>query len=193
MSTICLAAQRSYTLGEAVWFSYRLPAMRKVLTGLLVSVICLCAMLAAGVYAHLLRDLRHPAPANKPVKVVKPDVQLSDMHYVYVSKPFPTPEPTPLPALPLPAPDESPVMDNNADWQQPPDGQIQDRTLPAAHDNFHTPTLQERLLQAVKEQQLDYSQGKIPAAPEEETSDIGQEDKNSPPGMTEGDDRREFQ
>lgn len=30
MSTICLAAQRSYTTGEAVWFSYRVPNLRKV-------------------------------------------------------------------------------------------------------------------------------------------------------------------
>ncbi len=29
MSTISLAAQRSYTTGEAVWFSYRLPVLRK--------------------------------------------------------------------------------------------------------------------------------------------------------------------
>ena len=29
MSTICLAAQRSYTTGEAVWFSYRLPSLKK--------------------------------------------------------------------------------------------------------------------------------------------------------------------
>lgn len=30
MSTICLAAQRSYTTGEAVWFSYRLPSLKNV-------------------------------------------------------------------------------------------------------------------------------------------------------------------
>lgn len=189
MSTICLAAQRSYTTGEAVFFSYRLPSIRKVLASLM----CLCVMLAVGIYAHLLRDLRYPAPAETPVKVVNPDTQLSDMHYVYVSKPFPQPTPTPLPAIPLPAPEESPGMDNNPDWQQPPDGEIQEQTLPATHENLPTPTLQERFMQAVKEQQLEYSQGKIPPEPTAETSDNGQEVKKSPSGRSEGDERREFQ
>ena len=30
MSTICLAAQPSNTSGEAVWFSYRIPSLKKV-------------------------------------------------------------------------------------------------------------------------------------------------------------------
>ncbi|MCU6664413.1 hypothetical protein [Silvania hatchlandensis] len=189
MSTICLAAQRSYTTGEAVFFSYRLPSISKVLTSLM----CLCVMLAVGIYAHLLRDLRYPAPAEKPVKVVNPDTQLSDMHYVYVSKPFPQPTPTPLPAIPFPAPEESPVMDNTPDWQQPPDGDIQEQALPATHENLHTPTLQERFMQAVKEQQLEYSQGKIPPEPKAETSDNGHEVRKSPSGRSEGDERREVQ
>lgn len=193
MSTICLAAQRSYTTGEAVWFSYRLPSMKKVLTGLLASLICLCAMLAVGVYAHLLRDLRHPAPAAKPVKVVKPETQLSDMHYVYVSKPFPQPKPKPLPVAPLPAPEESPIMDNDADWQQAPDGIPLEQPLPDRHEEVHTPSLQERFMQAVKEQQLDYSQGKIPPQPEDEVLNRGQDAQKSPPAITGGDDRREFQ
>lgn len=181
MSTICLAAQRSYVTGEAVWFSYRLPSIKKVLGGLLASLICLCVMFAVGAYAHLLRDLRHPAPAVKPVKVVKPETQLSDMHYVYVSKPFPQPKPKPVPMAPLPVPEESPIMDNNADWQQAPDGEPLDQALPDTHEEVHPPSLQERFMQAVKEQQLDYSQGKIPAQPEDETLNTGQEEKKSPP------------
>lgn len=193
MSTICLAAQRSYTTGEAVWFSYRLPSLNKMFTGLLTTLICLCAMIAAGAYAHLLRDLRHPAPAAKPVKVVKPETQLSDMHYVYVSKPFPQPKPKPLPVMPLTPPDESPIMDNEADWQQAPDGVPLDQALPETHQEVHTPSLQERFMQAVKEQQLDYSQGKIPQPPQDETSDTENAVKKSPPAVTEGDERREFQ
>lgn len=195
MSTICLAAQRSYTTGEAVWFSYRLPSMKRVLGGLLASIVCLCAMVVAGLYAHLYHDLRHPAPAPKPAAVAAPETQVSDMHYVYVSKPFPQPKPKPELMAPLPAPEESPIMDNEADWQQAPDGVPQDLpdTHNDVHNDVHTPSLQERFMQAVKEQQLDYSQGKIPPQPEDEALNSEQEVKKSPPGLTEGDERREFQ
>lgn len=181
MSTISLAAQRSYTTGEAVWFSYRLPSMKRVLGGVLATILCLCAMVIAGLYAHLYHDLRHPAPAPKPAAVATPDTQVSDMHYVYVSKPFPQPKPKPVPMTPLPAPEESPIMDSEADWQQAPDGIPQDQALPDTHEEVHTPSLQERFMQAVKEQQLDYSQGKIPPQPDDEILDTGQEIKKSPP------------
>ena len=193
MSTICLAAQRSYATGEAVWFSYRLPSMKRVLGGLLASIVCLCAMVVAGFYAHLYHDLRHPAPAPKPAAVAAPETQVSDMHYVYVSKPFPQPKPKPELMAPLLAPEESPIMDNEADWQQAPDGFPQDHALPDTHNDVHTPSLQERFMQAVKEQQLDYSQGKIPPQPEVEALNREQEVKKSPPALTEGDERREYQ
>lgn len=179
MSTICLAAQRSFSTGEAVWFSYRLPSIKRVLGGLLAAIMCLCAMLVAGLYAHLYYDLRHPAPAPKPAAIATPETQVSDMHYVYVSKPFPQPKPEVMP--PQLMPEESPIMDNDADWQQAPDGNRGDQTLPDTHEEIHTPSLQERFMQAVKEQQLDYSQGKIPAPPQDETSNIMTEEKESPP------------
>ncbi len=187
MSTIYLAAQRSYTTGEAVWFSYRLPSMKRVLGGVLASIFCLCAMVIAGLYAHLYHDLRHPAPAPKPVAVATPETQVSDMHYVYVSKPFPQPKPKPVPVAPLPAPEESPIVDSDADWQQAPDGVPLDQALPDTHEEVHTPSLQERFMQAVKEQQLDYSQGKIPQQPEDETLNTGREVKNISSVEYEGD------
>jgi len=193
MSTICLAAQRSYTTGEAVWFSYRLPSITRLFAGLLASLICLCAMVAAGLYAHLYWDLRHPAPTPKPASVARPETQLSDMHYVYVSKPFPQPKPAPLAVEPLPTLEEGPVMDNDADWQQAPDGDIREQTPPDRHDEVHTPSLQERFTQAVKEQQLDYSQGKLPPQPEDEPLDVTRVVEKSPPVDTKGDERREFQ
>lgn len=52
MSTISLAAQRSYTTGEAVWFSYRLPGLRHVFAHTVLGLLGLCAMLMAG-YAEL--------------------------------------------------------------------------------------------------------------------------------------------
>jgi hypothetical protein len=53
-------------------------------------------MLVAGLYACLLESA---PPGTEPVKasVAKPETQLSDMHYVYVSKPFPHPQPKPEP------------------------------------------------------------------------------------------------
>lgn len=182
MSTICLAAQRSYTTGEAVWFCWRLPSMKRMLGYVSGMLLCLCTMVIAGLYAHLYFDLRHPAPAPKPVAVATPETQVSDMHYVYVSKPFPQPEPKPVPMTPLPGPDEGPILDNDADWQQAPEGQPLEQALPDTHRDLHPPSLRERFMQAVKEQQLDYSQGKIPPQPEDEPMDTGQEEKKSPPG-----------
>ena len=192
MSTICLAAQRSYTTGEAVWFSYRLPSMKTILTGLLSSLMCLCAMFVVGVYAHIYRELQHPAaPPVKPAKVVTPETQLSDMHYVYVSKPFPQAKPEPIPMeSSLPAMENSPVIDNDANWQQAPDDGRVDQPLPDTHEEVQTPLLQERFMQAVKEQQLDYSQGKIPPQPEDETIDTLSRQQKSPPVKTEGDEQR---
>ena len=56
MSTISLAAQRSYTTGEAVWFSYRLPVLRHVFAHTVLGLLGLCAMLMAGLYAHVYWD-----------------------------------------------------------------------------------------------------------------------------------------
>lgn len=66
MSTICLAAQRSYVSGEAVWFSYRMPSLRKIVSNALLGIVSLCVMLIAGLYAQVYWQLRHPAP--EPVK-----------------------------------------------------------------------------------------------------------------------------
>lgn len=66
MSTICLAAQRSYVSGEAVWFSYRIPRLRKIASNAFLGIVSLCVMLMAGLYAHVYWQLRHPAP--EPVK-----------------------------------------------------------------------------------------------------------------------------
>ncbi|MCF8578569.1 hypothetical protein L2X67_01850 [Enterobacter ludwigii] len=165
MSTICLAAQRSYTTGEAVWFSYRFPSLRKVITNTVVWMVSLCAMLMAGLYTHTYWNLRHPSPEPiQKVSVVKPETQISDMHYVYVSKPFPHPEPKPAPAHhDIPAMQDLPINSDDADWQQAPEG-----TEP--HDTSRD-TLTELFKQALKEQEQDYSQGKIPAPPVDETQD----------------------
>jgi hypothetical protein len=66
------------------------------------------------------------------------------------------------------------MRDSEADWQQAPDGVPMDEDLPAPHDDRHTPSLEERFMQAVKEQQLDYSQGKMPPQPQDETLNNGQ-------------------
>ncbi|HCT3169759.1 TPA: hypothetical protein OTT09_001062 [Enterobacter asburiae] len=188
MSTICLAAQRSYTTGEAVWFSYRLPSLRKVFGNAFLWTLGLCAMLMAGGYAHTYWSLRHPAP--EPVKkasVAKPETQLSDMHYVYVSKPFPHPHPKPAPVqAEIPAMQDLPINSDDADWQQAPDGaephDTSRDTLPGteAHDvapasaGSEDTSLTELFKQALKEQEQDYSQGKIPAPPVDETQDNSQ-------------------
>lgn len=206
MSTICLAAQRSYATGEAVWFSYRLPSLQKIFGILLLWMAGLCAMLVAGVYAHVYWNMRHPAPPPQvKVSVAKPETQLSDMHYVYVSKPFPHPQPKPAPVRPsvqesLPPMQDLPINDADADWQQAPDGDmprdIQQEvphdtsrdTLPgteahaAASDNSteeketnDDASLKALFEQALKEQQKDFAQGKMPAPPVDETQDNSQQ------------------
>ena len=187
MSTICLAAQRSYTTGEAVWFSYRVPNLRKVFGKTFLCMLGLCAMVIAGLYAHIYWNLRHPAPEPIKVSVAKPETQLSDMHYVYVSKPFPHPQPKPVPVhTDVPAMQDLPINSDDADWQQAPDSAVPHDTsrdtLPGteAHDDAPANTgsddasLTELFKQALKEQEQDYSQGKIPAPPVDETQDISQ-------------------
>lgn len=187
MSTICLAAQRSYATGEAVWFSYRVPNLRKVFGYTLLWMLGLCAMVMAGLYAHIYWNLRHPAPEPVKASVAKPETQLSDMHYVYVSKPFPHPHPKPAPVqADIPAMQDLPINSDDADWQQAPDGaephDTSRDTLPGteAHDVAPASTgdedasLTELFKQALKEQEQDYSQGKIPAPPVDETQDNSQ-------------------
>ena len=191
MSTICLAAQRSYTTGEAVWFSYRLPSLRKIWGHTFLWVLGLCALVMAGLYAHIYWNLRHPAPEPVKASVAKPETQLSDMHYVYVSKPFPHPHPKPAPVREeMPPMQDLPISTDDADWQQAPDSTVpQDAghdtsrdTLPGteAHENAtassgsEDTSLAELFKQALKEQEQDYSQGKIPAPPVDETQDQSQ-------------------
>ena len=184
MSTICLAAQRSYTTGEAVWFSYRLPSLKKAFGNAFLWMLGLCAMLMTGLYAHIYWNLRHPAPEPVKVSVAKPETQLSDMHYVYVSKPFPHPQPKPAPVhTDVPAIQDLPINSDDADWQQAPDGaephDTSRDTLPGteAHDaapasaGSDDSSLTELFKQALKEQEQDYSQGKIPAPPVDETQE----------------------
>ncbi|WNY87974.1 hypothetical protein [Leclercia sp.] len=175
MSTICLAAQRSFNTGEAVWFSYRLPALHKIVFRTLACLCCLGAVLIAGLYAHIYWNLQHPAPAPKPVSVAQPDTQLSDMHYVYISKPFPEPKPKVAEYTAPPLPSDDPLMmDKSLDWQQAPDNDISSEPLPDTHiaqQATDSDSLKERFMQALKEQQQDYSQGKIPDAPVDETQD----------------------
>ena len=184
MSTICLAAQRSYTTGEAVWFSYRLPSLKKAFGNAFLWMLGLCAILMAGLYAHIYWNLRHPAPEPVKVSVAKPETQLSDMHYVYVSKPFPHPQPKPAPVhTDVPAMQDLPINSDDADWQQAPDGaephDTSRDTLPGteAHDaapasaGSDDSSLTELFKQALKEQEKDYSQGKIPAPPVDETQE----------------------
>ncbi|MGY5367205.1 hypothetical protein ACXGQP_07610 [Enterobacter oligotrophicus] len=209
MSTICLAAQRSYVTGEAVWFSYRVPSLRKVVGHTFLWMLGLCAMLVAGLYAHVYWNLRHPAPEPVKASVAKPETQLSDMHYVYVSKPFPHPHPKPAPVHEeIPAMQDLPINNDDADWQQAPDGNIPHDTsrdtLPGteAHDdvdavkNSHTDnddtSLKELFRQALKEQEQDYAQGKIPEPPVDETQDNSQsgmlhKDNSRPPLSEKGD------
>ena len=184
MSTICLAAQRSYTTGEAVWFSYRLPSLKKAFGNAFLWMLGLCAMLMAGLYAHIYWNLRHPAPEPVKVSVAKPETQLSDMHYVYVSKPFPNPQPKPAPVhTDVPAMQDLPINSDDADWQQAPDGaephDTSRDTLPGTEAHDASPasagsddsSLTELFKQALKEQEQDYSQGKIPAPPVDETQE----------------------
>jgi hypothetical protein len=125
MSTITLAAQRSYTLNAPVWFSYRRPSLKKAVCATLLWVVGIVMTIAAGLYAHLYWDLRHPAPEPIKASAVKPETTLSDMHYVYVSKPFPQPEPKPEPVTKeMPPLQEMPIDSGDADWQQAPDGEM---------------------------------------------------------------------
>ncbi|WP_061708531.1 hypothetical protein [Pseudenterobacter timonensis] len=201
MSTISLAAQRSYTTGEAVRVSYRLPRLNHLFGAALLWALGACAFILAGLYAHLYWHERHPTSQPVKAEVVKPETQLSDMHYVWISKPFPPPAPasvhdrlTPMQALP-------PVTDD-ADWQQAPEGELpraraetppqrdarQDSAIPEedAVKEGDESSLKALFMQALKEQQQDYSQGKIPAPPEDETSQqkneefTSQKNKSSP-------------
>ena len=191
MSTICLAAQRSYTTGEAVWFAYRLPRLRNIVSHAVLVTLGLCAVIIAGLYAHIYWNLRHPAPEPVKASVAKPETQLSDMHYVYVSKPFPHPHPQPKPApvqADVPAMQDLPLNSDDADWQQAPDGDVPHDTsrdtLPGteAHEASSSSagtddaSLSELLKQALKEQEQDYAQGKIPAPPVDETQDHSQKE-----------------
>lgn len=187
MSTICLAAQRSYTTGEPVWFSWRLPSFSKILSVTTLWCLGLCALIAAGLYAHVYWNLRHPTPVIKKVSVAKAETTLSDMHYVYVTKPFPHPHPKPQPLKMqenLPPMDSMPINSDENDWQQAPDGALPDS--PATHDTSRDTlpgteaheqamksdddsALKELFMQALKQQQDDMSKGKMPAPPVDET------------------------
>ncbi|KGI61769.1 hypothetical protein LA04_21895 [Enterobacter sp. UCD-UG_FMILLET] len=178
MSTITLAAQRSYTLNAPVWFSYRRPSLKKVVCATLLWAMGIVMTIAAGLYAHLYWDLRHPVPEPIKASAVKPETTLSDMHYVYVSKPFPQPEPKQEPVTKeMPPLQEMPIDSGDADWQQAPDGEmphdISRETLPGTevnHQNLDDGAIKALLMKALKEQEKDYSQGKMPTPPEEETT-----------------------
>ena len=176
MSTICLAAQRSYTTGEAVWFSYRLPSLKNVFGKTALWMVGLCAMLVVGLYMHVYWHLRHPAPEPVNASVAKPETQLSDMHYVPKAAPVP---------VEIPPMQDLPIKSDDANWQQAPDGAVPHDTsrdtLPGteAHEHDTAPagtnseesSLTELFKQALKEQEQDYSQGKMPPPPVDETQD----------------------
>ena len=187
MSTICLAAQRSYETGEAVWFSYRFPGLKKIFGTTFLWLLGLCVLIGAGLYAHVYWNLRHPAPVTTKVNTVKPEATLSYMHYIYVSKPFPHPQPKPIPVHEdVPAMQDVPINSDDADWQQAPDGVAEPEhdtsrdTLPgteehdaaSAKSDDDSSSLKTLFMKALKEQQQDYSQGKTPAPPIDETQDI---------------------
>ena len=204
MSTICLAAQRSYTTGEPVWFSWRLPSFSKIISVVTLWCLGLCALIVAGLYAHVYWNLRHPAPVIKKVSVAKPDTTLSDMHYVYVTKPFPHPQPKPQSVKvqeDLPPMDNMPINSDENDWQQAPDGALPDSpvthdtsrdTLPGteAHEQAmkhaqatqpdEDNSLKTLFMQALKQQQDDMAKGKMPAPPVDETP-------NASPSIIKGD------
>ncbi|RAU32724.1 hypothetical protein [Enterobacter sp. RIT418] len=184
MSTICLAAQRSYETGEAVWFSYRFPSLKKVFGNTFLWMLGIAAVIIAGLYAHVYWNLRHPAPEPVKVNTTKPETSLSDMHYVYVSKPFPHPQPKPIPVHEdVPPMQDMPINGDDADWQQAPDGNLdaphdtsrdtlpgtEEHDSPASGADDDSASLKTLFMQALKEQEQDYSQGKIPAPPTDET------------------------
>ena len=188
MSTICLAAQRSYTTGEAVWFSYRLPSLKNVFGKTALWMVGLCAMLVVGLYMHVYWNLRHPAPEPVNASVAKPETQLSEMHYVYVSKPFPHPQPKAAPVpVDVPPMQDLPIISDDADWQQAPDGEmphdisrdilpgteVKNSAIPEQDNTGQTVddgAIKALLMKALKEQEKDYSQGKMPTPPEDETT-----------------------
>ncbi|MFR3707068.1 MAG: hypothetical protein ACLTXH_02760 [Enterobacter hormaechei] len=78
-------------------------------------------MLVVGLYMHIYWNLRHPAPEPVNASVAKPETQLSEMHYVYVSKPFPHPQPKVAPVpVDVPPMQDLPINSDDADWQQGP-------------------------------------------------------------------------
>lgn len=179
MSTIQLAAHRSYTTGEAIHFTWRLPRFRRWFTGLFLWLISAAALLIAGQYAHIYWQCRHPVALAEQKKVAEPDVVLSDMHYVYVTKAFPHPatavsesalplatEPPTQQSMPV---DELPVSSSENDWTHAPDGNLATRPLP---DNHAEPSqsLEERLMQALKEQEQEYKPENDHPVPEQEST-----------------------
>ncbi|WP_050859824.1 hypothetical protein [Enterobacter cloacae] len=198
MSTICLAAQRSYTTGEPVWFSWRLPSFSKILSVVTLWCLGLCALIVAGLYAHVYWNLRHPAPVVKKVSVVKAQTSLSDMHYVYVTKPFPHLQPKPQQVKvqdDLPPMENMPINNDENDWQQAPEGALPDNpvtqdtsrdTLPGtgAHEQAMKSddegSLKALFMQALKQQQDDMAKGKMPAPLVDETP-------NASPSIIKGD------
>ncbi|MET6677164.1 hypothetical protein [Citrobacter amalonaticus] len=202
MSTITLAAHRSYTLNEPVWFSWQRPSLKKIISASLLWLVGIMMMATAGLYAHIYWNLRHPVSEPIKTSAVKPETQLSDMHYVYISKPFPQPEHKSRPVQKeMPPLQEMPINPDDADWQQAPDGEmphdISRDTLPGT-DVSNSPASEQAdstqttdndaikalLMQALKEQEKDYSQGKVPAPPVDETAEGTQEynsTKNSSP------------
>lgn len=101
-------------------------------------------MLVVGLYMHVYWNLRHPAPEPVNASVAKPETQLSDMHYVYVSKPFPQPKAAPVP-VDVPSMQDLPINSDDGDWQQAPDGAVPHDasrdTLPGteAHEHDNAP------------------------------------------------------
>ncbi len=82
-------------------------------------------MLVVGLYMHVYWNMRHPAPEPVNASVAKPETQLSEMHYVYVSKPFPHPQPKAAPVpVDVPPMQDLPIISDDADWQQAPDGAV---------------------------------------------------------------------
>ncbi|MCS2158425.1 hypothetical protein MUU48_16155 [Scandinavium sp. H11S7] len=169
MSKISLAAQRSTTTGEAVYFTRQCPDLRLWLLKSLSGLMYIAMLVIAGSYAHLYWQCLHPAPPAQVKKLAHTEVTLSDMHYVFVTKTFPPPVPKPVQQT------ATPVSENTLshhleddDWTHTPDGELATQPLPTNSGNRPPPpkeselSLEQRLLQAVKEQQQDYSQGKIP-------------------------------